>query len=131
MLAAQHANLLPGGTPRGVYVYGTPRVGGERFRNDYNARLGDITYRLVHDDDIVARIPFSRIGFRHVGRMLACDSGEKFAASAPLSDRGCEAPQLVAPLAAPSTASGACLRARPHCPSAGPLFPRACGVGGG
>ena len=96
VLAAQQADRL-GGTPRGVYVYGMPRVGGARFRDDYNARLGDITYRLVHGDDIVACVPFSGIGFRHVGRMLACTSGEKFAASAPLSDHGCDAPQLADP----------------------------------
>jgi triacylglycerol lipase len=97
VLAAQQADRLPGGTPRGVYVYGMPRVGGERFRDEYNARLGDITYRLVHGDDIVACIPFSGIGFRHVGRMLTCASGEKFAAGAALSDHGCDAPQLADP----------------------------------
>jgi hypothetical protein len=91
VLAAQQADRL-GSTPRGVYVYGMPRVGGARFRDEYNARLGDITYRLVHGDDIVACIPFSGIGFRHVGRMLACTSGERFAAGAPLSDHSCDAP---------------------------------------
>jgi hypothetical protein len=96
VLAAQQADRS-GSTPRGVYVYGMPRVGGERFRDEYNARLGDITYRLVHGDDIVACIPFSGIGFRHVGRMLACASGERFAAGAPLSDHGCDAPQLADP----------------------------------
>jgi triacylglycerol lipase len=93
-LAASQADGLGGDTPRGVYVYGMPRVGGERFRDEYNARLGHVTYRLVHGDDIVAHIPFSEIGFRHVGRMLACASGEKFAASAPLTDHGSDAPQL-------------------------------------
>lgn len=83
-----------GGTPRGVYTFGMPRVGGERFRGGYNARLGEITYRLVHGDDIVARIPPSRSGFRHVGRMLACRRGEKFDAAAPLSEVDCDEPQF-------------------------------------
>jgi triacylglycerol lipase len=98
-LAAQQTDGLPGGggTPRGVYVYGMPRVGGERFRDVYNARLGDITYRLVHGDDIVPCVPFSEIGFRHVGRMLACASGAKFAEGSPLSDRGSDAPQVTDP----------------------------------
>ena len=38
VLAARYADGLVGGTPRGVYVYGIPRVGGERFRDEYNAR---------------------------------------------------------------------------------------------
>jgi triacylglycerol lipase len=82
-LAAQHANGLPGAaTPRAVYVYGMPRAGGERFSAAYNAALGPSTYRLVHGDDIVARVPMSRLGYRHVGRLLACRSGERFDAAA-------------------------------------------------
>jgi triacylglycerol lipase len=89
-LAAKFADKLPDGrTPQAVYVYGMPRAGGERFRDAYNARLGPITYRLVHGEDIVARVPMSQLriggidlGYRHVGRMLACAGGGKFNAAA-------------------------------------------------
>jgi hypothetical protein len=87
-LAAQHADQLRDGvTPRAVYVFGMPRTGGDKFRAAYNAKLGDITYRLVHGDDIVAHVPPSGIGFHHVGRMLACASGGKFSRTEPLEDK--------------------------------------------
>jgi hypothetical protein len=88
-LAAKFADELPDGrAPQAVYVYGMPRAGGERFRDAYNARLGPITYRFVHGEDIVARVPMSQLvggidlGYRHVGRALACASGGKFNAAA-------------------------------------------------
>jgi len=82
-LAAQHADGLPdAATPRAVYVYGMPRAGGVRFSAAYNATLGPFTYRLVHGQDIVARVPMSGLGYRHVGRVLACGSGERFDAAA-------------------------------------------------
>jgi triacylglycerol lipase len=76
-LAAKYADS-EGVSSKGVYVFGMPRAGGEVFRDAYNARLGPVTYRLVHGLDVVARIPPSGIGFRHVGRVLECDDGEKF-----------------------------------------------------
>jgi triacylglycerol lipase len=89
-LAAKFADELPDGrAPQAVYVYGMPRAGGERFRDAYNTRLGPITYRFVHGEDIVARVPMSELriggidlGYRHVGRMLACASGGRFNAAA-------------------------------------------------
>jgi hypothetical protein len=76
-LAAQFADSK-GLAPRSVYVFGMPRAGGERFQDTYNARLGAVTYRLVHGLDVVARVPMSGIGFRHIGRVLQCEDGEKF-----------------------------------------------------
>ncbi len=62
-----------------------PRAGGPLFQASYNARLGAVTYRLVHGLDVVATIPMSAIGFRHVARMLQCGSGQKFDLSLGLS----------------------------------------------
>ena len=87
-LAAQFADST-GGAPRAIYVFGMPRAGGETFQAAYNARLGAVTFRLVHGLDVVARVPMSGIGFRHVGRVLQCQEGEKFnpaALSADVSD---------------------------------------------
>ena len=61
----------------GVYTFGMPRCGGQTFVQDYRLRLGQQTYRLVHGYDIVATVPPSIFGFRHVGRFLACRSGQK------------------------------------------------------
>ena len=95
VLAAQFADSA-GAAPRGVYGFGMPRAGGERFQMAYNnnARLGPVTYRLVHGLDVVARIPMSAIGFRHVGRELECTSGQKFDPAAPLSALGSDAPEF-------------------------------------
>jgi triacylglycerol lipase len=76
-LAAQKV-LSPSMRPRAVYGFGMPRVGGTQFQASYDAALGAITYRLVHGDDLVARVPPSSIGFHHVGRSLQCNAGAKF-----------------------------------------------------
>jgi triacylglycerol lipase len=90
-LAAQAA-LKKGSPPRAVYTFGMPRVGGERFEADYDASLGPLTYRLVHGIDLVARVPPSSLGFRHVGRVLQCDAGAKFDETKPLSPIGSDDP---------------------------------------
>jgi triacylglycerol lipase len=69
-----------------VYAFGMPRVGDEDFSVRYNDTLGAITYRLVHGDDIVASVPPSRFGFRHVGRLISCARGSHFAPDQPTSD---------------------------------------------
>jgi hypothetical protein len=76
-LAAQYA-AAKGASPRAVYAFGMPRTGGDRFQTSYNAMLGAITFRLVHALDVVARVPMSKIGFRHVGRVLQCQAGQQF-----------------------------------------------------
>jgi hypothetical protein len=91
-LAAQFAHEI-GVPPKAVYTFGMPRVGGERFRSDYNGRLGSVTFRLVHGLDVVARVPPSEIGFRHVGRVLTCGRNEKFAAAG-LSEVGSDLPDF-------------------------------------
>src|SRR5262249_45586566 len=93
LIAADHA-ATAGTPPTAVYGYGTPRTGAEMFRGRYNARLGGVTYRMVHGRDIVARGPdFGR--YRHVGRMLSCESNTKFAAER-LSGQPVENPKFVA-----------------------------------
>jgi triacylglycerol lipase len=72
-----------GSPPRAVYGFGMPRVGGEQFRTDYGD-LGKVTYRLVHGIDLVARVPPSVTGFRHVGRVLQCKAGAKFVDTPPV-----------------------------------------------
>jgi triacylglycerol lipase len=82
--------------PLAVYGFGMPRVGGPQFQASYDADLGDVTYRLVHGDDLVARVPPSRLltGFRHVGRLLRCAADTKFDGARPLSAVGLDEPNL-------------------------------------
>jgi len=62
-----------------TYLFGCPRVGDARFSREYNALAGASSYRLVHGDDVVTRIP-AITGYHHVGRMVQCASGGRFAA---------------------------------------------------
>ncbi len=96
-LAAQMV-LAGGMPPRAIYTFGMPRVGGARFEASYDADLGAITFRLVHGIDLVARVPMSEIGFRHVGRVLQCTAGAKFNAVQPLSPVGLDEPKFSAEL---------------------------------
>ena len=67
----------------GVYTIGMPRIGNAAFAAGYNAALGQRTYRLVHGDDIVPKVPPAEapFDFRHVGRLLSCPRGGPFAAA--------------------------------------------------
>jgi hypothetical protein len=97
-LAAQMV-VAGGSSPRAVYTFGMPRVGGLKFQASYNASLGDVTYRLVHGIDLVARVPMSSLGFRHVGRLLQCAAGSKFTEAQPLSQVGSDDPAFAAEFA--------------------------------
>lgn len=106
VLAAEKAFDL-GLAPAAVYTFGMPRTGGPAFAARYNAKLGDRTYRLVHGNDTVPRIPdeiadagvlgalLSPIRFQHVGRMLACESGGRFDQSIPLTAMDGNDPRFV------------------------------------
>jgi triacylglycerol lipase len=85
-LAVAAASLLDqkGCNVEGVYTYGMPRAGNPVFRDDYNRRLGERTFRFVHGDDLVPTVPpahFGNIEHSHVGCLLHCDTGAKFALS--------------------------------------------------
>jgi hypothetical protein len=70
-LGAALATLCAGryGHVQGVYTFGSPRVGNEAFREKYDV----ITYRIVNNDDIVARVP-PQGAYRHVGELKFIDN---------------------------------------------------------
>jgi triacylglycerol lipase len=77
-IAAERLQRECGIKATGVYTFGAPRVGSSAFVRAYNAGgLGEHTYRLVHGLDIVPSLPPSQLGFRHVGRMIACKRGRR------------------------------------------------------
>ena len=52
----------------GVYTFGQPRVGDSTFRECYNfSGLMGRTFRVVHADDIVPRVPWLLGAYRHAG----------------------------------------------------------------
>lgn len=52
-----------------VYLYGCPRVGNRAFADSYNKRLFK-TLRVENGNDIVTKLPFAWMGYRHVGIRL-------------------------------------------------------------
>ena len=56
-----------------VYTFGQPRVGNGAFKKLYEAPLGNQTFRVVYQEDIVARVPHFpcwQDPYRHVGREI-------------------------------------------------------------
>ncbi len=95
-LFAQHFSKRSGRAPDGIYTFGMPRLGSEKFARQFNHELGQITYRLVHADDIVARVPPSELGYRHVGRSLLSRRGDRFDATL-ISRQPSDEPPFAAP----------------------------------
>jgi triacylglycerol lipase len=54
---------------RGVYTYGSPRVGNRFFHSFYN----QTNYRFVNNDDVVPHLPF-RWCYKHVGQLELLDA---------------------------------------------------------
>ena len=51
----------------GVYTFGQPRVGDAAFAACYNSVLEPCTFRVVHGDDVVPRVPWLLGRYRHAG----------------------------------------------------------------
>lgn len=49
-----------------VMLFGAPRVGNAAFRDSYNRRVFK-TMRVVYGNDMVTKLPFALLGYRHVG----------------------------------------------------------------
>ncbi len=52
-----------------VILFGCPRVGNKAFKRSYNKRVHK-TMRVENGNDIVTKVPFAIMGFRHVGARL-------------------------------------------------------------
>lgn len=50
--------------PRGLYTFGSPRIGSRRYVNYVNFE----SYRWVNNNDIVTRVPPAWLGYRHKGQ---------------------------------------------------------------
>lgn len=73
-LAADRLARTPGVEVRGLYTYGSPRVGDENFRQRLDAiGLGPKTYRVVNNLDAVARVP-PELVYKHVGLLKFIDA---------------------------------------------------------
>ena len=52
-----------------VVVFGCPRVGNSAFKKSYNLRIFK-TLRVENKNDIVPKVPFAFLGYRHVGAKM-------------------------------------------------------------
>jgi hypothetical protein len=62
---------------QGVYTFGQPRCGDDAFARLVHAALGQRIFRFVNDRDIVPRVPFFGMGFRHYGCEIFFNHQEK------------------------------------------------------
>ncbi len=60
-----------------LYTFGSPRVGDRTYRQHFDVALGDRTFRIVNDEDVVAKVPFKAMGYCHVGAKYQFDSQGK------------------------------------------------------
>lgn len=58
----------------GVFTFGQPRVGGKSFQFAYDTELKSRTWRFVHEEDIVPRVPWLLGRYRHAGKEVLLDS---------------------------------------------------------
>ena len=59
----------------GLYTFGQPRTGNQRFANFTNMDRMTGAYRFVNNNDIVTRVPPRSLDYRHVGKMIYFTSG--------------------------------------------------------
>lgn len=72
-----------GGIPvEAVYTFESPRVGNSTWAQWYDVAYGENSFRVVNinqgEQDIVTRVPLSRLGWRHVGRPVILSGGNAF-----------------------------------------------------
>ena len=76
-LCAAQASFVSHVPVQGVYTFGQPRAGDETFARTVHAAFGTRCFRFVNNCDIVPRVPFFGMGFRHYGSEIFFDHQEK------------------------------------------------------
>jgi triacylglycerol lipase len=79
-LCAARASFDPAITAvpiQAVYTFGQPRVGDDEFAQLLHDKMGVSVFRFVNDRDIVPRVPFFGMGYRHYGGQIFFDDAGK------------------------------------------------------
>ncbi len=58
----------------GLYTFGSPRVGNPDFADKFNSNFKDHAFRMVHNNDVVTRVPLRAHSYRHVGQFWYLDT---------------------------------------------------------
>jgi len=61
------------GRVAGIVTIGQPRIGDEAFADEINDRMGQSHVRVINNRDIVPRVPFRAMDYRHSGTLLYID----------------------------------------------------------
>lgn len=72
-LATAKIRLEKGHPVNGLYNFGSPRVGDEQFGRNFDEDFWDKTFRFVNNNDVVPRVPFRTLSYRHVGTLKYFD----------------------------------------------------------
>ena len=76
-LCAAQASFVSHVPVQGVYTFGQPRVGDDAFARTVHDAFGVRIFRFVNDRDIVPRVPFFGMGYRHYGCEIFFDHQQK------------------------------------------------------
>jgi len=69
----QKALDLLRGRVAGIYTIGQPRVGNEKFVDDFETRMKEKHVRIINNRDAVPRVPVRTMKYRHSGTVLYLD----------------------------------------------------------
>ncbi len=58
----------------GLYTFGQPRVGDKIFARNFNLEFKSRYFRFVNNNDLVTRVPFRSMRYRHAGTFLYLDT---------------------------------------------------------
>ncbi len=58
----------------GLYTFGQPRTGDEEFAKAFNADFESRTFRFVNNNDVVTRVPFRVLNYKHIGTFKYFDA---------------------------------------------------------
>ena len=59
---------MSGQTVNGLYTYGQPRVGDDKFCQNFDKGMGAVTFRFVNYKDIVPRVPLPTMQYGDLGK---------------------------------------------------------------
>lgn len=62
---------------KGLYTFGQPRVGEKIFARNFDNKMKDLSFRFVHDEDVVPKVPPALKGYRHIGTECFFDRDDK------------------------------------------------------
>jgi len=70
----------------GCYTFGQPRVGDAAYCASHDVLLKDRCFRVVHDADVVPRVPWLLGGYRHAGHEIYYADSLRAGAAQPMID---------------------------------------------